>query len=68
MKHTIDIFSPSRFNGPIGSSRCLRQLIEQATAPYLLLQLKEEVELGYLAIERFIDIAETTGAGPCDTH
>lgn len=65
MKHTIDIFSPSRFNGPIGSSRCLRQLIEQATAPYLLLQLKEEVELGYLAIERFIDIAETTGAGLC---
>lgn len=65
MKHTIDIFSPSRFNGPIGSSRCLRQLIEQATAPYLLLQLKEEVELGYLAIERFIDIAETTRAGLC---
>ena len=65
MKHTIDIFSPSQFNGPIGSSRCLRQLIEQATAPYLLLQLKEEVELGYLAIERFIDIAETTGAGLC---
>jgi hypothetical protein len=46
------------------SSDAMRQMAQKAEAPYTLLYLKEQaLSLGYLSLERMMQIAECTGAG-----
>jgi hypothetical protein len=46
------------------SSDAMRQMAQHAEAPYTLLYLKEQaLSLGYLSLERMMQIAECTGAG-----
>ena len=48
------------------STETFRAIAETAKAEYILLNLKtEEITAGYLALERFVEIAEQTGAGMC---
>src|SRR3712207_1347700 len=50
--------------GTLKSSHTMRAIAAKAEAPYTLLYFKEQyMEMGYLALNRMLQIAEATGAG-----
>jgi len=56
----------SLHTGALYSTETLRTIANAAQADYIALSLNAtDIEPGYMAYERFIDIAEQTGAGMC---